>query len=108
MIKPEKLIAALRETDDYIKIIYLHGGCYQFYKFLKAVYPQAEPYISGSHVVTKIGNRYYDIRGAVRGKYRPLTAEDTEKCEKWSFSKNNWLARYCLNCGEPVAGRYVI
>ena len=105
-MKPESLIKALRETDGYIKIIYLNGGCYQFYRFLKAVYPKAEPYISQDkqHIVTKIGSRFYDITGRVHGEYYPLIGEDTEMCEKWTFAGRNWLYRECPNCGEYVAG----
>lgn len=105
-MKPESLIKALRETDDYIEKIYLNGGCYQFYRFLKAVYPEAEPYIKWdkNHVVTKIGKNFYDITGRVDGIYYPLTGEDVEMCEKWTFAGRNWLYRECPNCGEYITG----
>ena len=103
-MEPEKLINALRETDDYIKLIYLKGGCYQFYKFLKTVYPEAEPYITfdKQHIVTKISNCFYDIRGRTEGIYYPLTEKDIEMCEGWSFYSKNWFYRECPNCGEYI------
>lgn len=105
-MNPEVLIKALRDTDGYIEKIYLNGGCYQFYKFLKVVYPEAKPYMSLDklHVVTRIKNDFYDITGRVNGTYLPLTEEDIKDCEKWSFSKRNWLYRECPNCGECIAG----
>ena len=104
-MKPESLIKALRETDGYIAEIYLNGGCYRFYKFLKVVYPKAEPYITQDkqHVVTKLGSTYYDITGKASGVYQPLTKEDVAMCEQWSFSKRHWLYKECPNCGEFVA-----
>lgn len=107
-MKPECLIKALRETDGYIEKIFLNGGCYQFYRFLKTVYPKAEPYLSQDkqHIVTKIGSSFYDITGRVNGEFRPLSADDIKLCEKWSFSKRNWLYRECPNCGEYVAGAH--
>ena len=107
-MKPEALIKALRDTDGYIEKIYLNGGCYQFYKFLKAVYPKAEPYITQDkqHVVSKIGSRFYDITGKTDGAFSPMTDKDIEMCEGWSFSRRNWLYRECPNCGEYVAGAH--
>ncbi len=106
MLEPEVLIKALRETDSYIEKIYLNGGCYQFFKFIKTVYPMAEPYITQDkqHIVTKIGSTYYDITGKVIGKFQPLSKEDVAMCKKWSFSRRHWLYRECPNCGEYVAG----
>jgi len=105
-LNPKSLIKALRETDDYIEKIYLNGGCYQFYKFLKAVYPKAVPYLSQDkqHVVTKICSCFYDITGRVSGRFHILMEmSDIKMCEKWSFCKNNWLFRDCPNCGEYVS-----
>jgi hypothetical protein len=105
MIKPETLIEALRTTDNYIEKIYLNGGCYQFYKFLKAVYPEAKPYTDEHklHVVTRIGEKLYDIRGIVEGIYYPLSKEDEKACEQWSFSERNWLYKECPNCSEYIS-----
>ena len=103
-MSPEDFIRALRETDFYIQMIYLHGGCYSFSKFLKSVYPEAQPYINASkdHVVTIINGVFYDIRGIVYGDFVPLSKQDAELCEKWSFSRNNWLYRRCPNCDEEI------
>lgn len=102
----EGFINALRNTDPYIEKIYLNGGCYQFYKLLKAVYPSAKPYITQDkqHIVTKIGLNFYDITGQVSGRFSPLNSTDAEMCETWSFARCNWLYKECPNCGEYVAG----
>ena len=109
---PEKLIEALRKSDEYIKSIYLNGGCWQFYKFLKLLYPKAKPYkvsISGAdidHIVTKIGNKYYDITGEVYKKdfylCSPVKSIDIETFEKWNFAKKNILYKECPYCGEQI------
>ena len=103
-MKPVDFITTLRDSDLYIRNIYLSGGCYQFYKVLKTIFHDSMPYINTAkdHIVTKIDGEFYDITGVVQGEYFPLTKEDVLMCEKWSFSKNYWLYRECPNCEEPV------
>lgn len=103
-IEPINFINTLRDSDSYIKTIYLYGGCYQFFKVLKTVFPNAVPYINQekNHVVTMIDGNYYDITGITNGKYQPLTKDDISRCEKWSFSRNYWLNKECPNCDEPI------
>lgn len=103
-MEPSDLIKALRETDKYIEMIYLNGGCYAFYQFLKTIYPEAKPYMTTSrnHVVTKIYNAFYDITGKVKGDFQPLSRQDIDMCKKWRFARNNWLYRECPNCEEPI------
>lgn len=80
--------------------IFTRGGCYQFYKILKIFFPQAECYYDGSHVFTKINQRYYDIDGengfllSTEEKLSPYPdkSEDAIKAEGWhkdSFWKHN-------------------
>ena len=45
--------------------LFRFGQCYNFFRILKTVYPEAEPWydqIEG-HVYTKIGKFWYDVRG---------------------------------------------
>ncbi len=104
MISPDDLITSLRNTDIYIEKIYLNGGCYQFYLFLKSIYLDAAPYINAekNHIATKIGEHLYDITGRVTEEMYPLTARDEEDCKCWSFWKFNWLYKECPHCGEMV------
>jgi hypothetical protein len=104
-MKPIEFITALRATDEYIETIYMNGSCYQFHLFLRKMYPESEPFINKQedHVITKIGRRFYDITGEIKGKYYPLTPELKKKVEEWSFYKNNWLKiGECSYCDEPI------
>ena len=103
-MNPIDFINALRKTDEHIELIYTNGGCYQFSKLLKAMYPESESRIDmlKGHVVTMIEGEHYDITGVVKGIYLPLTKEDEEMCEKWSFSNNYAPYRECPVCEEPV------
>ena len=61
---------ALRESDFYIEHIYTRGGCYQLYKILKTLWPEAQPYALGAgkemaHVATRICGLLWDIDGEV-------------------------------------------
>lgn len=91
---PETFIATLRESDLYIKDIYTKGSCYHFYKVLKSLFPQSEPYKVGfdghdMHIITKIDDKYYDINGeiypSVYEDCNPLSPTDHKKFEKYSF-----------------------
>lgn len=58
-------IKVSREAFPSAAMVYTWGGCYGFHKMLKQVFPDAVPFMTKepSHVVTKIGTRYYDING---------------------------------------------
>lgn len=109
-MRPKDFLKTLRDSDDYISTIFLHGGCYKLYLVLKKIYPEAEPYIrtkDGGHVITKIGNSFYDIKGKVSSHrcraYRKMTKEDMDVASKWNFAKHNWLViNDCPSCGEPI------
>lgn len=107
MIQPSELIDALRESDLYLVDIFTRGSCYRFHLFLKAVYPEAEPFIDEgmNHVISKIGDKFYDIRGVFENsqKFRPLTENDLEVVEEWSFRGHMLLQiGECPVCEEPI------
>ena len=105
MIQPIEFIETLRETDNYIKDIYMNGGCYQFHLLLKKLYPQAEPYIDENkwHVITEINGDFYDITGIVDPTgFKSMTYEDHLDAKEWSFYQNNLLMLdECDYCGSP-------
>ncbi len=111
MIEPIEFINKLRESDRYIEVIYTEGSCYQFFKVLKALYPNAKPIkvkwknTIYNHIITEIDNRYYDITGEVKLSdydYKYVVKEDLFEIEKWSFSKKAWLSKECPICEEPI------
>jgi hypothetical protein len=108
-MNPLDIINPLRRADPYIQNIFSLGGCYQFYIFLKSIFPDAKPYMhyKKSHVVTKIDERYYDIDGEIPdnddGWYTPFIEDDYIMAKTWSFSRNHLLsAGECKHCGEPI------
>lgn len=104
-MKPINFIKTLAKSDKYIEVIFMNGGCYQFYKVLKTVFPGSKPYINveKNHVVTKIDGEFYDISGHVKGEFYPLHDKaEIEMCKRWGFSKDYYLTKQCLYCEEPV------
>jgi hypothetical protein len=106
---PLKLINALRETDLYIHDIFMMGSCYRFHLFLKELYPDSKPFMHADrdHVVSKIGDKLYDITGEIQAEfeflYEPLNDEDLELVESWSFDKKMMLqVGECPSCEEPI------
>lgn len=90
---PLALIEAIRDSTPYMHVIYRFGSCWKFYKILKVVFPEAEPYYvydhETSHVVTKINGKFYDITGEVDYGHRCLPFDEkhypgcTKYREKW-------------------------
>lgn len=39
--------------------------CYSFHLILKSIFPEVIPYYNHTHVISKIGDKYYDIDGVV-------------------------------------------
>lgn len=102
----EAIISALRNSDRYIESIYSKGGCYQFYLFLKTIFHQATPLINmkKDHVIIEIDGYHYDIIGlADSDGFTPMTQNDIEEAESWSFSRSMVLsAGECQHCEEPI------
>lgn len=101
------LVNSLRETDRYIESIFIQGGCYRFHLFLKNIFPDATPFIykDKDHIVSKIGNQFFDIKGIVENKneYSLLKKSELEMVEKWSFGRTHLLQlKECPFCEEPL------
>jgi hypothetical protein len=61
-----KFIQIIRNSFIGADKVYTNGSCYQFYKILKSVFPQAKGYYNVDHVITEINGKYYDITGEVK------------------------------------------
>lgn len=61
-----RLIYAIRNSFPQSVEVYTKGSCYQFFKILQAVFPEAEAYYDCDHVITKIDGQFYDITGRVK------------------------------------------
>jgi hypothetical protein len=109
MIPILTFINTLRETDIYIKYIFSQGSCYQFYLLLKAMYPDAKPYIDNEdgHIASLIDGVLYDIEGLIPADeiadFRELPAELLPVVTEWSFSRNHCIQlSECPFCEEPI------
>lgn len=110
MSDKEKILSflkALKDSDFFIEYIYTRGGCYQLYNVLKSLWPSAQPYLGVhmAHVITKIGDCYFDIHGEVKidGDFLLLTEEEEKEVATWSFAGNNELyLGHCPVCDEPI------
>ena len=67
MDKVEKFISTVRDSFIGSQQVYTEGSCYHFYLILKEVFPTAKCYYDQDHVITKIGNEFYDITGKISG-----------------------------------------
>ena len=91
-------------------------NCYQVYLLLKHYYPEAVPYHDSDHVITKIGDKFFDETGEVeQGRMAVLTDEEEAamykgleykkpKCKHlWCYRPINGTSRMqpvCINCGK--------
>lgn len=102
----EDFIKALRESDEYIKHIYLEGSCFRFHQLLATLFEDAEPYLSAEedHIITKWNGRFWDITGEILDPtdFMPLPESKIAMVEGWSFRRNNLIQLHqCPHCEEP-------
>lgn len=84
-------IRLIRDSCPEIQtVIFTQGACYQFHLILKSRFPKAVAYYNGDHVVSRIGDAYFDITGEVAVKadeyYEPLQNEPTDWGRRASHS----------------------
>ena len=108
-LNPTDILKAIRESSIFQEHIFMNGGCYQLYQILKAIFPEANPYIAGypgcAHIATLINGKLYDIGGCYNSmiNFIPLSAEIEEKAREWRFEAMNELYYgECEVCGEPI------
>ena len=80
MNNPLEVIMNLNRTPEEWK-----GYCWDVHVILKMFFPDAIPYYNGDHVITKIGDHYYDINGLVLWNYIPMTEDEQEKAKEWNL-----------------------
>ena len=102
------IIKAIRESDNLIPTIYTYGGCYQFSKILKEIFPNAKQFeIPDKHTITLINGEYYDINGIVKFEEWDCAKGDlidpTERMMNTNFSNNKYFYQECPNCEDLVA-----
>jgi len=78
----------MRESFGSSIAVYTMGNCYQFYEILKVVFTEAEPFESGGHVIAKIGDKFYDIRGEMDMTNIDAIPVTNDRIE--SLSVNKW------------------
>lgn len=59
------LISEIRNSHSKMEKIFLYGSCINLFMILRVVYPTAVAYYNIDHIITKIGDFYYDITGIV-------------------------------------------
>lgn len=71
-------INALKQIDSGIEDKCLCGSCFQLYLLLKTIWQDAEAWYDGDHVIIKIGELFYDIRGEVIPSKNHIKMQDDE------------------------------
>lgn len=64
-LSPAGFIALLQRLHPDLIRQGQRGTCFHVYRLLAEVFPGAEAYYDQQHVITKIGERFYDITGEV-------------------------------------------
>jgi len=62
-----EFIKLIRGSHTKMTAIFTEGSCYNFYLILKNKFPTAVAYYDSNHIITKIGDKFYDISGEVDG-----------------------------------------
>lgn len=83
------IITEIRNSHPEMKDMFMNGSCLNLHMILRAMFPEAEPYYNVDHVITKIDDSYYDIRGVVLiiGGYDKLSSFYKKKKSSRAFSQ---------------------
>ena len=97
-------IRELRQANPVMEEIFMEGSCLNLHYMIKALYPEAKSYYNQveGHVITKLGERYYDVRGVVTDidGYLPLDSlyskqyRDDEESKKGHMYRTSNKAKY--------------
>ena len=59
---------------------FLNGQCYKFFQVLRTLFPESEAWSDCDHVITRIGNKFYDITGEVEfGDHLPIDSLERKR-----------------------------
>ena len=89
---PLRIIAAISIGIKNSRKRFTDGGCFQLYRVLKELYPEAEAwydYVDG-HVYTRIGDTLYDIGGAYHCEGESQTLTPLSKDIKVYADAHEW------------------
>lgn len=82
------VLSALRAIHPSVESLGLNGGCFHVYLFLKELFPDAEPWYDGDHVITKIAGSFWDIRGEVfPGRHLPMRDDPAQYNQAYLWNK---------------------
>lgn len=65
----DRVINGLKDMYGLPKI---QGGCLKFHLLLKLLFPNVTGYYNSRHVITKVGEKFYDRKGEYDGAFGPL------------------------------------
>lgn len=81
MLQHKKILSLIDEiskANPIMEDIFLYGSCCNFHFILKSVFPEAKAHFNIAHVITQIGDKYYDITGEIntndvlKNRYLPI------------------------------------
>jgi hypothetical protein len=105
-LTPLQFIDSIRNSFIGSEYVYMNGSCYQFYKLLKLHFPNAMPFYIDGHVITKIGDSFYDITGLVDGSqavpYSGQLGLENRKFSLWDCGLE------CPSCDEIVTYNHLV
>lgn len=99
MTSPSGFIAMLQHVHPDVMRYGQNGSCFHVYRLLAEVFPDAEPWYDGNHVITKIGERFYDITGEVV----PLPDHKPMRENVTSFNNAVFWSPWVGGRGQPIA-----
>ena len=98
-LSPKNIISKLKNSFSHATVVYTRGSCGQLYKILKEIFPDAEAYENGDHVITKIGDKFWDIKGEVTKTQGFKLCEPNNEMLSHYFG-NDLQHIQCPNCDE--------
>ena len=90
MASPTKVCGRIKNSFKDAEFVYKNGSCFELYRILKEIFPQAIAWTNIDHVWTEINGEWYDIDGKRKEKSEGLIKmKEHGMCESACLWKNN-------------------
>ncbi|GLQ20523.1 hypothetical protein ACFFUB_00565 [Algimonas porphyrae] len=100
--EPLQVIGAIRDSFQDAAFVYKNGSCFELYRILRTIFPEARPWTNFDHVWVEIAGKLYDIdglRSAGTEGLSPMWGDTAlmERAHGWKW-RSVWRVDQAMEC----------
>lgn len=80
----EAVLGRMRDLHPELMHKCLNGSCFKLFLLLRVIWPDAEAWYDGDHVLTLLDGQFWDVRGCVEpGRHIKMEGSDFNSAYLW-------------------------